>query len=122
MRGSEKVEAQIQKARRGSVAAGSDVQLQRAIGQFIDRNLSQTLRDFGIVKEKVEILTGERGKIEDAAIRRGSMKALSQMPAMKAAKVTSAPTAEQYNALLSDVQSIHQSLSVIADLLAARSR
>lgn len=122
MRGGESIEAQLQKARRGSVAAGSDAQVQRAVGQYIERNLGQTLREFSIIKEKVEILNGERGRAEDSALRRGNLKGLSQFPKMASSKVTSAPTAEQFNALLSDVQAIHQRLALIAELLASKPR
>lgn len=121
MRGGESIEAQIQKARRGSVAGANDAQLQRTVGQYIERNLGQTLRDFALLKEKVEILTGERGRAEDAAVRRGNLKLLGQS-AMKSEKVATAPTAEQFNALVDDVHSIDQQLSAIAELLARQAR
>lgn len=122
MRGGEPIEAQIRKAQRGSVAAGSDAQLQRVVGGFIERNLGRTLRDLAIIKEKVEILTAERGKPADAAVRRGHLARLKQIPPLSSAKVTAAPTADEFNALVDDVHGIHQQLAAIAELLSGLSR
>ena len=98
MRGGESIEAQIQKARRGSVAGANDAQLQRTVGQYIERNLGQTLRDFALLKEKVEILTGERGRAEDAAVRRGNLKLLGQSAMGKKLGVKTGIGFYKYNA------------------------
>lgn len=122
MRGGEDIEAQIRRAQRGSAAAGGDAYIQRVVGQFIERNLRQTLRDFALLKEKVEVLTAERGRADDAAVRRGQLGRLQQLPQLTSRKVSSAPSASDFNALVADVHGIHQQLAAIADLLARLSR
>lgn len=70
-------------------------------------------------KEKVEILAGERGDRREAAARMKHLQALvSSVPAdTSATPVTSAPTMEQYNALLDDVRHLHAAFNALRVLL-----
>lgn len=122
MRGGESVESQIRKAQRGSVAAAGNTELQRIVGQFIERNLSSTLREFALIKEKVEILTAERGNVKDFAVRRRDLGRLSQISKMKSKKVSAAPTAQEFNALVEDIQDLHRQLAAIAEALNKKAR
>lgn len=68
--------------------------------------------------EKLEILTGDRGDRKNMAVRVGDLdELLRRANKLTATKVTAAPTAAQYNALLDDVQSIVNSFTVIAKQL-----
>lgn len=69
-------EARINAARRGSPTGMQDQQVQRAVAQYLDRYLNQTLRDFATVKERLEILFGIRGKKEDRAVREKDLPAI----------------------------------------------
>ncbi len=74
--------------------------------------------------EKVEILDGSRsGKIRHgAAVRIGDMVELLQLQPIQTKKLSSPPTAEQYNALLNEIVQLHNRLQVISDALAKRIR
>lgn len=122
MRGGESVEAQIRRAQRGSAVAGADANVQRMVGQYIDRNYASIFRDFALIKEKVETLTAERGNPGDAAVRRSQLGRLSQIPAATSAHADAAPTQAEFNALVDDVHAIGTQLFAIADLLARLSR
>ena len=70
-------------------------------------------------KEKVDILAGERGDRREAAARIKHLQAMvNVVPAEpKAMTLTSAPTAEQYNALLEDVRKLHAAFNALRVLL-----
>lgn len=70
-------------------------------------------------KEKVEILAGERGDRKEAAARLKHLQALvGSVPAeITAVPLTSAPTADQYNALLEDVRRLHAGFNALRVLL-----
>jgi hypothetical protein len=74
--------------------------------------------------EKVEILDGSRSANtrRQAAVRIVDMEELLRIEPLKAKSLTAAPTAEQYNILLTDTQQIHKRLKAIADALATRIR
>lgn len=122
MRGGESIEAQIRRAQRGSAVAGADANIQRMVGQYLDRNYGSLFRDFALIKEKVEVLTAERGKPDDAAVRRGQLGRLRQIPELASTRVSAAPTSAEFNALVDDVHAIHRQLSAIAELLGRLSR
>lgn len=71
------------------------------------------------VKEKVEVLNGERGNKADAAARLRHLQALvTAVPASPSARaVTAAPTADDYNALLDDVRKIYDAMNAIRVLV-----
>lgn len=117
MRGRESIEAQIRKAQRGSVAAPADDQVRRVVAQYMDRAMAQTMREFQVLKEKVEVMAAERGKQEDAAVRRKDLGMLLTMPKMKSQSVTSAPTTDQFNDLVHDVRMLHLQLASIGEAL-----
>jgi len=70
-------------------------------------------------KEKVDILAGERGDRKEAAARLKHLQALvGSVPAeITAVPLTSAPTADQYNALLEDVRRLHAGFNALRVLL-----
>lgn len=82
----------------------------------MNRNIE---REFARVQEKLEILTGERGRPEDAAVRfrqlRGLVQDLPQMPASQ--QVGAAPTMEEHNALQADVKKLYQAFNELRSLL-----
>lgn len=76
-------------------------------------------REFARVQEKLEILTGERGRPEDAAVRlrqlRGIIQYLPQEPSSR--KVDAAPTMEEYNALQGDIKKLFQAFNAMRSLI-----
>ena len=70
-------------------------------------------------KEKVDILAGERGDRKEAAARLKHLQALvGSVPAeITAVPLTTAPTADQYNALLEDVRRLHAGFNALRVLL-----
>lgn len=70
-------------------------------------------------KEKIDILTGDRGDRREAAARLKHLQALvNSVPvAPKSTTVTTAPTAAQYNALLEDVRQLHAAFNALRVLL-----
>lgn len=80
-------------------------------------------RDFARIKEKTEILDGSRNKkvIALAAVRFVDLAQLYKFPsAPTAVPVTSAPTADQYNALLADVKKVYEVLGAISTVVNRR--
>lgn len=72
-----------------------------------------------IIKQDVEILAGKRGDRQEAAARVKHLQALvGSVPAeITAVPLTSAPTADQYNALLEDVRRLHAGFNALRVLL-----
>lgn len=122
MRGGESVEAQIRRAQRGSAVASSDANIQRTVGQYLQRNYGSLFRDFERIKEKVEVLTADRGRPDDAAVRRGQLGGLRNLPKLISVGADSAPTKEEFNALVSDVHALHRQLHAIGELLSRLGR
>lgn len=118
----EAIEATIAKARRGSATAVTDIQLQRAIGQYFDRALGQTLKDFALIKEKVEVLNGERGNQKDFAVRRSDIVGVIDPPPLQADYVVDEVTVDDYNKLVEDVRVIYLTLAAIVGNLARKGR
>lgn len=75
-------------------------------------------RDYAQVKEKVERLCADRGadKKPLSAVQRGELLALASI-GMKSTTVSSTPTADEYNALRTDVKNIFDALKKISNLL-----
>ena len=74
--------------------------------------------------EKLETLDGSRsGSKDQAAVRLKDLDQLLVLAEVKAQKVSSTPTAAQYNALLDDIVAISNVLrSVVSDLRKRRAR
>lgn len=84
------------------------------------RQPSQDAREFQQVKEKVEILTGERGNANDGAARIKHLQALLSglpMNPQAAAAAGDAPTSEEYAALRDDVARIYSAFNAMRALL-----
>ena len=77
----------------------------------------QMERELARIREKVEILTGERGPAQKAmsAIRRGELQPLASI-ALQSAQVAAAPTQDEFNALQADVQTIATALTGLSNL------
>ena len=88
-----------------------------------DAQLTQLIRDFQRVKEKVELLNANRGAsgYPRAGVRREDFTAIAQLASsMQSAQVTSAPTAADFNALQKDVAAIYGALVQVSNLLGNR--
>lgn len=76
-------------------------------------------REFPRVQEKLEILAGERGRPDDAAVRlrqlRGVIQNLPQVP--NSVQVSAAPTMQEHNALQADVQKLFDVFNALRALL-----
>lgn len=118
----EAIEATIAKARRGSAGAVTDIHLQRAIGQYLDRALGQTIKDFALIKEKVEVLNGERGNQQDYAVRRSDIVGVVNPPPLQADYVETTVTVDDFNKLVEDVRTVYLTLAAIAGNLARTGR
>lgn len=82
--------------------------------------LTQLLRDFARAKEKLELLTGERGADSRplSAVRRSELLPLAQLAnPMKSKPVSGTPSAADYNALQADVAAIYGAIAVISNIL-----
>lgn len=75
-------------------------------------------KDLQRIREKVEILTAERGNSSRSlsAVRRGELAPLAQL-GMTSAQVTAAPTMAQHNALQKDVANLFEALTRISNIL-----
>lgn len=73
------------------------------------------------LKEKIETLDGSRrGEKSRAAVRIEDLADLMNLPIMKSADVTSAPTASDFNALRQDVRAMNQRIRALAEVLRGR--
>jgi hypothetical protein len=68
-----------------------------------------------IEKEKLMVLSGERGRVEDHAMRKGAaialVTALDSAPTSRA--IDAAPTREQYNALVDDLNALYGAVNAM---------
>ena len=64
------------------------------------------------LREKVEVLTGERGDGTGRALRAGRIATLD-VPGPTAAKITDPPTAADYNKLVADVAMLRAMIDAI---------
>ena len=78
--------------------------------------------DHDQLREKVEVLDGTRTKDirKKAAVRIEDLSELLRIQPVRATPVSAAPTAEEYNALLKDIEEVNSRLNVIAQALQAR--
>jgi hypothetical protein len=69
------------------------------------------------IREKVELLTGERGDKTKtkSAVRRGELQVLASLK-MQSAQISAAPTQADYNALQADVAAIFNALQKISNI------
>jgi hypothetical protein len=75
------------------------------------------------LEEKVEILAGSRaGDRRKAAVRIEDLDAILRLPKLQAKPITAAPTVEQYNALLKDVQAVAKALDLVSKALQGKLR
>jgi hypothetical protein len=74
-------------------------------------------QDLARLREKLELLTGERGDAtkSKSAVRRGELLALASLK-LQSAQVSATPTAAQYNALQADVAAIFAALQTISNI------
>lgn len=72
-----------------------------------------------LLKQKVEVLNGDRGNREDAAARIKHLRALiQQVPSAPSSRtVTTAPTMDEHNALVADVEKLFAALNAMRVLL-----
>jgi len=81
------------------------------------------MREFQRVREKVELLTGDRGATKSplASVRREDFVPIASLASsMQSAQVTSAPTAADFNALQKDVAALYGALVQVSNLLGNR--
>lgn len=88
-----------------------------------DAQLTQLMRDFQRIKEKVEVLNANRGGsgYPRAGVRREDFNAIAALAkTMQSAQVTSAPTATDFNALQKDVAALYGALVQVSNILGNR--
>ena len=82
------------------------------------------MREFQRVREKVELLTGDRGATKSplASVRREDFVPIASLASsMQSTQVTSAaPTASDFNALQKDVAALYGALVQVSNLLGNR--
>lgn len=115
MRGKEASEARIQQARRGTAAGAMNNEVDRAVTTALDRALAPILRDLPIMREKLEVLNGDRRKaLSQAAIRRGQVEELNNLSDPVSTKAAGAtPTAAEFDALVEDVHRVMATLKAL---------
>lgn len=115
MRGDESSKARAHRARGSSSAA--ELVLDEQVSRQVDRQLRQVFGDPARLREKVEVLTGERGKGKAATIEQ--LRAmLASVPAMPTSReVAAAPTREEHNALVQDVAKLYAAINALRVLL-----
>jgi|GEM_PF-2417906 len=71
--------------------------------------------------EKLEVLSGDLPRARDqAAVRIADLAELLQLAPVRTAEVVAAPSAADFNSLLSDVKEISSRLAVVAQILQSR--
>lgn len=115
MRGDEANKARAQRARGANPMA--EPALDAQVSRQIDRQLKQVFGDPARLREKVEVLTGERGKGKAATVEQ--LRALlSGVPAMPTSReVAAAPTREEHNALVQDMAKLYAAINALRVLL-----
>lgn len=117
-RGGESIEARIAQAQRGRASYPNEPAIQTIVAQYIERQMAPLQREFANLREKLQVLLGERGKSKDGvAVRHGDLAALRGIPKLESRPLTGPPTADDYNALQRDVERIIQRLDRIDQAL-----
>ena len=81
----------------------------------MDQRLVRIISDFGGIAEKVKAMSGEVSSVEGKAVRAGQLQVLASITtATKTREVTAAPTADDFNSLLKDVQELYSKISQVA--------
>lgn len=118
MRGDESERARIDRARRGSPGKVQDSAIAQAVAQQFDNYLSQLLKDFSTIKEKVETLNGDRQDKTNAAIKVGQVTGVFEVRAEPTSRLAAAaPTMDEFNALVTDVQAVYAGINAIRTML-----
>lgn len=84
----------------------------------LDRAMGSLFRDMPILKEKLEVLNGDRPRAAgQAAVRRQQMdSALRELGEPSSAPAAGpSPTTEEYNQLVQDIHAIFSALSALRD-------
>lgn len=87
------------------------------VSRQIERQMRQTLGDPARLREKVEVLVGERGKGKAATVDqlRALLDAVPAQPTSR--EVAAAPTRAQHNALVHDVATLYAAINAMRALL-----
>ena len=81
----------------------------------MDQRLVRIINDFGGIAERVKAMSGEVSSAEGKAVRAGQLQVLASITATpKTREVTAAPTADEFNSLLKDVQELYAKISKAA--------
>lgn len=80
-------------------------------------NLDAQMRDFPRLREKLEVLNGDRGNaLQRAAVRRGNLAELSRLEPKSARTAGTTPTAEEIDLVVDDIAAIMSALRVVASM------
>lgn len=80
-------------------------------------NMDAQLRDFPRLREKLEVLNGDRGNaLARAAVRRGNLSELARLEPKSARTVGTTPTSEELDLVVDDIAAIMQALRVVASM------
>ena len=95
----------------------TDPMIDAHVSRQIERQMRQVLGDPARLREKVEVLTGERGKGKAATVEqiRALLDGVPSMPASR--EVAAAPTPEEHNALVQDVAKLYAAMNALRALL-----
>jgi hypothetical protein len=87
------------------------------VGRIVERYIRETLGDPKRLREKLEQLTGERGK--DGAAKKAQLEALTTLPAEPKSREAAgaAPTKDEHDALVADVHAIFAAVNAMRVLL-----
>lgn len=90
-------------------------EVNQAVATALDRALAPVLKDLPIMREKLEVLNGDRRKaLSRAAVRREQMNELNNLSEPASAKADGAtPTAAEFDALVEDVHRIMAALRAL---------
>lgn len=81
-------------------------------------NMDAQLRDFPRLREKLEVLNGDRGSsaLARAAVRRGNLSELSRLEPKSKRTAGTAPTSEEIDLVVDDIAAIMSALRVVASM------
>ena len=100
----------------------SDAAIEQAVARYIDRYFKQTVGDMGKLREQIEVLSGDRGDGDKAAMRAGAMRELLRLipSEPKSRAGNSAPGVDDFSKLVEDVHAIYGALTAVRFLLTPR--
>lgn len=80
-------------------------------------NIDAQLRDLSLLREKVEILNGDRPRaFEQASVRRANLSDLARLEPKSARVASTTPTKVEVDLMVDDIAAIMRALRVVASI------